>query len=65
MQVQTQVDEEEWYNTYCFTELKKSNEPINPGVVFYYHPISISGSKEAKRTSTVMEVHPEKVFHCG
>ncbi len=59
-QAQTQVDEEDWYNTYCSTELKKSNEPNNPGdVVFYYHPISICGSKEAERTAPVMEVHPE------
>jgi hypothetical protein len=65
MQVQTQVDEEDWYSAYCSTELKKSNEPINPGdVVFYYHPISVSGTKEAERTATVMEVHPERIFHC-
>jgi hypothetical protein len=55
------VDEEDWYNMYCSTELKNLNEASNPGdVVFYYHTISVSGSKEAERTATVMEVHPEK-----
>jgi hypothetical protein len=54
------VYEEDWYNMYCSTELKNLNEAINPGdVVFYYHTISVSGSKEAERTATVMEVHSE------
>jgi hypothetical protein len=58
MQAQMQVDEDDWY---CSTKVKKSNEPINPGdVFFYYHPAFVSKTTQAERTATVMEGDPEK-----
>jgi hypothetical protein len=46
---------------------KKSNEPINPGdVIFYYHPVFFSGTKEAERTPAVMEVILKRILlFCG